>query len=116
MIRGPEVLDVSLAAFLSDEGSPDLAERIMRGLEAGGEAGGDNRCPFECPAMTAFLAVAGPEEPNAEEPSLFLVAPRAYTIAEAVELAPGAPMPDPGSTSPVATLRGMLGVARSQTS
>ena len=38
LIRGPEVLDLCLAAFLSDDGQPDLAERMMRGLEAGGEA------------------------------------------------------------------------------
>jgi uncharacterized Ntn-hydrolase superfamily protein len=113
MIRGPEVLDVALAAFLSPEDSPDLAERMMRGLEAGGEAGGDNRCPFECPAMTAFLAVARPEDRDPEELSLFLVAPRAYTIEEAIAAAPNPPTPDPDDTSPVTTLRTMFDAARS---
>ncbi len=112
MIRGPEVLDLSLAAFLSDDGAPDLSERIMRGLEAGGDAGGDNRCPFECPAMTAFLAVAGPDEQNPEEPALFLVAPRSYTVQEAIELSQNPRLPEPGDTSPVATLREMLDAQR----
>jgi len=113
MIRGPEVLDVSLAAFLSNDGSPDLSERIMRGLEAGGQVGGDNRCPFECPAMTAFLEVAGPEEQSPEEPALFLVAPRRYSLEDVVELSARTPMPDPGDTSPVSVLRNLLDAARS---
>ena len=108
MIRGPEVLDRSLAAFRSDDGAPDLAERIMRGLEAGGDAGGDNRCPLECPAITAFLAVAQPDEQDPAEPALFLVAPRSYTVRDAVERWQNPRLPRPGDTSPVATLREML--------
>ena len=113
MIRGPEVVDVALAAFLCDDGTPDLAERIMRGLEAGGQAGGDNRCPFECPAISAFLAVAGPEEKSAEEPALYLVAPRPYSIREAVDYYTRGPKPPaPNDRSPVDSLRSMLDLAR----
>jgi uncharacterized Ntn-hydrolase superfamily protein len=108
MIRGPEVLDVTLAAFLSSDGSPDLAERIMRGLEAGADAGGDNRCPFECPAMTAFLAVAGPQEKNAEEPALYLVAPRPYTLEEAIEYTRDPQLPAANDASPIGALRMLL--------
>ncbi len=108
MIRGPEVVEVALAAFLSDQGSPDLAERILRGLEAGADAGGDNRCPFECPAISAFLAVAGPEEADPEEPALYLVAPRPFSILEAIDYTRNPRTPAPGDPSPVDTLRAML--------
>jgi len=112
MIRGPEVVDVTLQAFASEEGSPDLAERIMRGLEAGAEAGGDIRCPFECPALTAFLAVAGPEEQNAEEPALYFVAPKAFGLKGALKHSLIPYTRKPGDPKPVAALRSMLDAAR----
>ena len=105
ILRGAEVVDVAFAAFHSDEGSPDLAERIMRALEAGGEAGGDNRCPFDCPALAAFIAVAGPDEPTSGEPSLYLVAPRSFGIKGVLEHSVVPYVPDPDAPSPVVALR-----------
>lgn len=42
MLAGPEVLDATLDAFVSSAGRP-LAERLLRALSAGEEAGGDKR-------------------------------------------------------------------------
>ena len=107
MIRGQAVVDDALAAFLSDDGTPDLAERILRALEAGGAAGGDNRCPVERPAQTAFLTVAHPgDAPDA--PSLSLVAPRAFGLSGAIWNMISPYTPEPGAPSPVETLRQML--------
>lgn len=113
MLRGAEVVDVALAAFASEEGSPDLAERLMRGLEAGAEVGGDNRCPFECPALTAFLAVARPDEPEDVDPALYLVAPKAYGIEGALRHSANPVEWRPGQPKPIETLRAMLVTSRS---
>ena len=59
--------------------TPYLAERFLRALEAGAARGGDNRCPRERAALTAFVAVVRPEDP-ADAPSLFLVAPSAFGL------------------------------------
>jgi uncharacterized Ntn-hydrolase superfamily protein len=112
ILRGPEVVDAAFEAFHDDTDAPDLALRILRALEAGGAAGGDSRCPRDCPATTAFLAVAGPAEINAEEPALFLVAPRAFGIEGAIEHAQNPRQPDPGDPSPTVALRRMLEEAR----
>jgi uncharacterized Ntn-hydrolase superfamily protein len=112
MLRGPEVVEQALAAFGSEDGCPDLAERIMRGLEAGAEAGGDNRCPLECPALTAFLAVAGPDETNADEPALYLVAPKAFGLKGALRHSVVPHRRAPGDPKPIDVLRGMLDARR----
>jgi uncharacterized Ntn-hydrolase superfamily protein len=113
ILRGPDVVDATFEAFHDATGSPDLALRILRALEAGNDAGGDSRCPPDCPALTAFLAVAGPSETNAEEPALFLVAPRAFGIEGAIEHAQRPWQPNPGDPSPTAALRRMFEAARS---
>lgn len=112
ILRGPEVVDVALAAFLSEEGSPDLAERILRALEAGNEAGGDNRCPFECPALAAFIAVAGPDEDPADDPSLYLAAPRFFGLKGILKHAAVGYERDPAEPSPVIGLREKFDAAR----
>jgi len=113
MLRGPEVVDVALAAFASEGPTetghaPDLAERILRGLEAGAAVGGDNRCPFECPALTAFLAVAKPDETEGEDPALYLVAPRAFGLKGALRHSLAPYRPEPNGPSPLQTLRARL--------
>ena len=105
ILRGPEVVDVALAAFLSEEGRPDLAERIMRALEAGNEAGGDRRCPFECPALAAFIAVAGPDENPRDAPSLYLAAPKFFGIKGVLKHTALGYTRDPADPTPVAALR-----------
>lgn len=50
------------AAVARDE---TLGERLLRGLEAGRDAGGDARCPEDAPAESAFLWVASEDDPTA---------------------------------------------------
>ena len=107
MLRGSEVVESALAAFWTDEGQPDLAERIMRALEAGASAGGDNRCPVERPALTAFLSVARPDD-SPDAPFLSLVAPRAFGLTGAIKNMVSPYVPDPSEPSPVVGLRQKL--------
>jgi uncharacterized Ntn-hydrolase superfamily protein len=83
MLYGREVVQAAFRAFLESGRAtgctPYLAERLLGALEAGAARGGDNRCPRERAALTAFVAVARPGDP-AEAPSLFLVAPRAFGL------------------------------------
>ena len=74
LLRGPEVVRDALAAF--EEAGPTcaLGERLLRALEAGALAGGDRRCSEEQTALSAFLLVARPGDPE-EAPRLRLVVP-----------------------------------------
>ncbi len=117
MLRGAEVVEVALAAFASEDpmaGSrpPDLAERIVRGLEAGAGAGGDNRCPFDCPCLTAFVAVARPDEEDADDPALYCVAPKVFGLKGALKHSLVPYRPDPNDPTPTAALRAMLEATR----
>lgn len=112
MLRAAEVVDCALQAFASERGAPDLAERILRGLEAGAAVGGDNRCPFECPALTAFLAVARADEADDRDPELYLVAPRAFGLEGVMRHLVDPYRPKPGDPTPLQMLRGMLDAAR----
>lgn len=114
ILRGREVVDGALDAFLSDEGTPDLAERIMRALEAGNEAGGDHRCPVACPALAAFIAVAGPDENPRDDPSLYLAAPRFFGIKQILRHTALGYERDPADPPPVVALRGKLDAARAR--
>ena len=117
ILRGPEVVEAALAAFLSGEQAhgrePDLAERILRALEAGGAAGGDERCPVERPALTAFMLVASPDDPP-DAPSLYLVAPRAFGMSGAVWNMLFPYQPDPDEPLPVESLRRLLNANRAR--
>jgi uncharacterized Ntn-hydrolase superfamily protein len=76
LLVGPAVVSRALAAFTapSPPGAHRLADRLLRGLEAGAEAGGDARCLPEQAALSAFLMVASSgDAPGA--PSLRLVFP-----------------------------------------
>ncbi len=83
MLHGAAVVEAAFREFRrsgqSQRCRPSLAERLLRALEAGAEHGGDNRCPNERAALTAFLAVTRPDD-SEREPALFLVAPRAFGI------------------------------------
>ena len=83
MLYRREVVHAAFRAFRASGRSKNctqhLAERLLRALEAGAARGGDKRCPRERAALTAFVAVARPEDP-ADAPSLFLVAPRAFGL------------------------------------
>jgi len=81
-----------------------LAERLLRALEAGRDAGGDNRCPEGASSLAAFLFVAKPDD-DPEKPSLMLEAPRHFTGLEMTWQIPAGFTPDPGLPEPVAHLR-----------
>ena len=57
------VITDAYAAFYSalDRGAP-LEEQLLEALEAGSAAGGDNRCPENKTAKSAFLFVADPDD------------------------------------------------------
>jgi uncharacterized Ntn-hydrolase superfamily protein len=74
ILRGPEVVERALAAFEQDA-AVCLAERLLRALEAGAQAGGDRRCAAELGSLSAFVAVAQPGDARGE-PSLHLVRSR----------------------------------------
>ncbi len=63
-LRTTEALDAAYAAMIGAKGET-LAERLLRGLEAGRDLGGDARCPEDAPAQSAFLHVASPDDPKA---------------------------------------------------
>lgn len=63
-LRTTDVVDDAYLAMVDAEGEP-LAERLMRGLEAGRDDGGDARCPEDAPAQSAFLHVATLDDPKA---------------------------------------------------
>lgn len=112
MLRGAAVVERALEAFASEERAPDLAERLLRGLEAGAAAGGDHRCPRDCPALTAFLAVAGPDERAGRDPALYLVAPTAFGLRGALRHALRPYRRSPGEPGPIELLRARLDAAR----
>jgi uncharacterized Ntn-hydrolase superfamily protein len=74
LLVGPQVVSGSLAAFKSPGGAGRLADRLLRALEAGAEAGGDGRCLPEQTALSAFLMVAAPGDALGS-PSLRLIFP-----------------------------------------
>ncbi len=77
VLIGEAVVQESLARFVApapEACEPDLADRLVGALLAGAEAGGDRRCVPELGALSAFVAVAGPEDPPGA-PSLRIVVP-----------------------------------------
>jgi uncharacterized Ntn-hydrolase superfamily protein len=129
LLVGPAVVSRALAAFTapSPPGAHRLADRLLRGLEAGADAGGDARCMPKQAALSAFLMVAAPGDAPGS-PSLRLVFPgpgdepprvlkmlggelmqrwRRYR-GELAELAPGEP-----ERNPVKVLRRLYDAQRS---
>jgi uncharacterized Ntn-hydrolase superfamily protein len=78
LLAGPEVVARALAAFKAQPsaGAARLADRLLRAVEAGADAGGDARCLPEQAALSAFLMVAAPGDPPGS-PSLRLTFPEA---------------------------------------
>jgi len=68
----------ALAAFEAQREDPGatLADRLMAALEAGAARGGDKRCSRELTALSAFIAVARPDD-DPSAPSLRIVVPYA---------------------------------------
>jgi uncharacterized Ntn-hydrolase superfamily protein len=129
LLAGPAVVARAIAAFkaASPSGAARLADRLLRALEAGAEAGGDARCLPEQAALSSFLMVASPDDAPGS-PSLSLIFPppahqppsllgmlgeelaqrwRRYR-GEITELAPGEP-----ERNPVRALRRLYDARRS---
>jgi uncharacterized Ntn-hydrolase superfamily protein len=64
----PGVVKAAAAAVEAAAGEP-LEDRLLSGLLAGAEAGGDKRCSAKDAAKSAFLYVAGPDD-RAREPTV----------------------------------------------
>ena len=104
VLRSPEVVSAALDAYRATPGA--MADRLLAALEAGAARGGDARCDAQRPALSAFVAVAKPEDTVAS-PSVYLVAPKAFGLLGAAwhMLVPYAPEPE--ASEPIATLRKM---------
>jgi uncharacterized Ntn-hydrolase superfamily protein len=103
----PGVVDAVATAWQLDtvgSCSRPLAERLLRALEAGRDAGGDNRCPIDASSYAAFLFVAKPED-DPDAPSVMLEAPRHFSGLEMTWQIPLGFTPDPALPEPVAHLR-----------
>lgn len=71
ILAGEAVVTAALEAYEAAKGKP-LADRLMRALSAGSEAGGDRRCGEQA-ATSAFLMVAKPGDPSTGRVFLRLV-------------------------------------------
>lgn len=76
ILVGPEVVAKGLEAFQQTATLPNssLADGLVTALEAGSMQGGDERCPREQTALTAFVAVARSGD-QGDELSLWLTVP-----------------------------------------
>jgi len=74
LLAAPEVVAAALARFeeLSGDCRATLHDRLIEALEAGANAGGDRRCERSLAALSAFLEVAGPDDP-VDAPELRIV-------------------------------------------
>lgn len=103
----PGVVEETARAYREADGpgvALPLAERLLRALEAGRDAGGDRRCPPEAPALAAILYVARPGD-SAETPTLELATPRRFSLARVLWHLLIPYRPDPARPEPVAELR-----------
>lgn len=84
ILEGAEVLTNALTAFSAqDAGTLHLADRLMRGLEAGSVAGGDKRCNSGGVLQTASIAyimVAKPDQPPFAEADINQFNPSASNV------------------------------------
>jgi uncharacterized Ntn-hydrolase superfamily protein len=74
ILENTEVLDQTLAHFVSTPKSCGIAVALLNALEAGAREGGDSRCSAEQSALSAFLIVAQPGD-SADAPTIRLIAP-----------------------------------------
>ncbi len=96
-LRNEKVIAATAATF---EVSGDetcrftLGERLLQALEAGGNAGGDKRCPMTKPAQSAIMVILGPEDKDGV--STRLVVPREISLVRAAwhMVVPYKPDPD----------------------
>lgn len=111
-LRSSDVVAAAAMAMRTEhEDSCDLSlgERLLRALEAGRDAGGDNRCPLTMPAYSAVLLISRSESAGGVEDSavLRLVAPKEIGFAGAIYHGIFPYEPDTDTPEPVAQLREM---------
>jgi len=65
LLAGPKVVAAALERFeqLRGDCHSTLHDRLVEALEAGAKAGGDRRCEPALAALSAYLEVAGPDDP-----------------------------------------------------
>lgn len=111
-LRGEEVVADAARAFEKQEEGAcrlTLAERLIRALEAGRDAGGDKRCPLDKPALSAILItervqMGGAGREGAVE-SLRLVTPQEISLLSAVYYQLASNNPSKDTPEPVQELR-----------
>lgn len=112
-LRSESVVTAAAATFaIEHDGACQLTleERLLRSLESGRDAGGDTRCPFEKPAITAMLMVSH-EDLSHENGTLKVVVPKELGILEAMARLVNPQPPGNDHAEPVQALRQKLEIA-----
>lgn len=117
-LRGQDVVRNAARAFREAEEEAGacavpLADRLLRALEAGRDAGGDARCPLDASSLAAVLVIARP----ADEGDVFSVdevAPRRFSVARELVHLVVPYTPDPDLPEPVAQLRARYDASKAQ--
>lgn len=84
-----------------------LGERLLRALEAGRDAGGDNRCPLEMPAYSAVMLLSAGESVSDNDlaSEMRLVTPKEIGIPRAIYHGIFPYEPDAETPEPIGHLR-----------
>lgn len=109
-LRSADVVRVAADAMQrKSDGSCSLTlgERLLRGLEAGRDAGGDNRCPLDRPANSAVMLLSKGEATanSADSTNLRLVTPKEIGIPQAIYHGIFPYKPEVDTPEPIAHLR-----------
>ncbi len=77
LLAGPEVVAAAFSRFEQVRGDcrSMLHDRLIEALEAGAKSGGDRRCEPALTALSAFLEVAGPDDPVGASSLRLIVTP-----------------------------------------
>jgi len=77
LLAGPKVVAAALERFeqLRSDCRSTLHDRLVEALEAGAKAGGDRRCEPALAALSAYLEVAGPDDPLGASSLRLIVTP-----------------------------------------
>ena len=100
-LRSEHVVRAAARAFRQSDDACDLTlgERLIRALEAGRDAGGDNRCPEDFPAYSAVLLVGD------ESRQLRIDTPMKPGLVRGIFYQVFEYAPEEGATEPIALLR-----------